>query len=137
MPRVPYICNPKAYQEHYGHGLPVFQGDILQEGYGLGNVISGLFRTILPIASKHVLPVLKRTAHSAGKSLLRSGANVIRDVALEKKNLKDSLKRHAKTSLHDLLTSVGEDLTTSQKGSGYRCKNRRFKRNRKNKDIFS
>ena len=133
MPHVPFVCNPKAYQEHYGGGFPVFEGEIIQEGYGIGNVLGGLFRTLVPLASKHVLPALKRTAKTAGKSLLRSGINVVKDVALEKKNLKDSLKRHAKTSVEDLLDSFAK----SQKGSGYRCKLKRLQKKRKVQDIFA
>ena len=136
MTKVPFVCNPKAYQEHYGAGLPTFQGEVIQHGYGLGNIISGLLRSIVPLAQRHVLPVLKKTAEAAGSSLLKSGVNVVKDVALEKKNLKESLKRHAKTSLEDLLHSVGQDIVAKQKGRGFKCKNKRIGR-KKAKDIFT
>lgn len=133
MPHVPFVCNRKAYLDHYGRGYPGFEGEIIQEGYGIGNVLGGLFRTLVPLATRHVLPVLKRTAQTAGKSLLRSGINVVKDVALEKKSLKDSLKRHAQTSVEDLLDSIAK----SQKGSGYRCKLKRLQKKRKVQDIFA
>lgn len=141
MPRVPYVCDPKAYVEHYGGGLPTFRGEVVQEGYGLGNIISGFFRSLIPLASKHVVPLIKRSAGAVGKSLLRSGANVMKDVILEKKDPKSSLKRHAKTSLEDLISHVGKELNT-QKGSGYKkrqCKKKRLQQHSKqiNKDIFS
>ena len=135
MTRVPYVCDGKAYREHYGRGLPTFHGEIIQQGYGIGNLLGGFFKSLIPLASKHVAPILKKSAASAGKSLLRSGANVIKEVALEKKNLKDSLKRHAKTSLEDIL----QDVVGGQKGRGLRCKKtKRLRKSKKSsKDIFS
>ena len=140
MPRVQYVCDPLAYQEHYGRGLPTFQGDVIQDGYGLGNIIGGLFRSLIPLATKHIVPVLKRTAGAAGKSLLRSGANVAKDVILERRGLKSSVKRHGQTSLQDLVSHIGKELNTSQKGGGSRrpCKKkRRLQRKAKDSDIFS
>lgn len=146
MPRVPYVCDPKAYCEHYGRGLPTFQGDILQEGYGIGSFLSNLFRSFIPLAKKHIVPALKRTATAAGKSLLRSGANVAKDVILERKDIRNSLKRHGKQSVDDLLEHVGQELNNRQKGSGYKapCKKRRkAPKNKKNtsksssRDIFA
>ena len=119
MPRVQYVCDPRAYQEHYGRGLPTFQGDVIQDWYSFGNIIGGLFRSLIPLATKHIMPVLKRTAGEAGKSLLRSGANVAKDVILEQKGLKSYVKRHGQTSLQDLLSHIGKELNTSKKGAGY------------------
>lgn len=124
---VPYVCNSKAYKQHYGHGLDrAFVGDVVQEGYGLGGLISSLVRRAIPL----LLPVLKQTAKTAGKTLVKRGSNVLRDVVLEKKNLKQSLKRHAASGLSDILEDLGK-----QTGKGRRlCKSR--KRRKLNRDIF-
>ena len=126
--RVTYVCNPKAYKEHYGRGLDrAFVGDIVQEGYGLGGLISSLVRRAIPL----LLPILKQTAKTAGKTLVKRGSNVLRDVVLEKKNLKQSLKRQATSGLSDILDDLGK-----QTGKGRRlCKGRK-RRKRNNRDIF-
>ena len=129
---VPFVCDAKVYKKHYGHGLDrAFVGSVVQEGSGLGGLISSLVRRAIPI----VLPVLKKTAKSAGKTLVKRGSNVLKDVVLEKKNLKQSLKRHATEGLSDIL----EDITKQQSGQGRRLcrkKNNANKRRRVNKDIF-
>ena len=68
MPRVLYVCDTRAYQEHYGRGLPTFQGGVIQEGYGLGNIIGGLFRSLIPLATKHIMAVLKGIAEQRVKA---------------------------------------------------------------------
>lgn len=135
MSPVPFTCNRQAYRDHYGHGLETFVGEVNQDGYGLGNFLAGLFRKAVPLLSKHVLPVLKTTAVKAGKNLLRSGANVAKDVILEEKNFKESLKRRAKTGLQDLIS----DITSGQQGQGRRVKRLRQtpKRRKTQTDIFS
>ena len=81
--------NCKDYAQHYtqsGSGLPVFKGSFVQNGYGqtgygLGNLIAGLFRSAIPILSitivpaikKAVVPILKRTAKNVGSTLFKSG----------------------------------------------------------------
>lgn len=124
---VAYVCNPKAYKDHYGHGLDrTFVGSIVQDGYGLGGLISSLARQAIPL----LLPILKRTAKTAGKTLVKHGSNVLRDVVLEKKNLKQSLKRHATSGLSDILEDLGK-----QTGKGRPlCKSQ--KRRKLNRDIF-
>ena len=125
---VPYVCNAEAYKEHYGHGLNrAFVGDIVQEGYGLGGLISGLVRRAIPF----VLPILKKTAKSAGKTLVKRGSNILKDVVLEKKNLKQSLKRHAESGLGEILEDLGK-----QTGKGRPFCNKKRKRQKVKEDIF-
>ena len=53
---------------------PQFQGSPLQSGQGLGSWIKGLFKKILPIASKGITKVLKSDAlKETGKKLLDHG----------------------------------------------------------------
>lgn len=131
MVRRKYVCNPKIYKEHYGRGLnTAFVGDIVQEGYGLGGFLSSLVRKAIPI----VMPFLKSAAKTVGKTLVKRGADVFKDVVIEKKNLKSSLKRHAESGLDDILQNIAK-----QTGKGHRKKACKIKRKKVsvNRDIFS
>jgi len=113
MTPTPFRCNKKAYVDHYGHGLRTFVGEPQQYGTGLGNFLAGLFRRAIPLFSRHVAPVLKSVAIKTGKNILRSGAQVAKDVIIEKKNIKDSVKQRAISGLHNLIEEVG-----NQSGKG-------------------
>ena len=86
--RTIYRSNPDVYEHLFknqvGHGLPVYIG----RG-GLGNILSGLFRSLVP--------VMKR----GGKALLREGVRsavgVGQDV-LNGSNFKTAVKRRATES---------------------------------------
>ena len=141
MRRVPYIPNSSLYRRHYGHGLPVFSGDLHQQGYGIGSFFASLFRKVMPLVSKTVVPILKNTAKSAGKSLLRTGTKVLSDVVLDNTNIKESIKRRGKEGFNEFIGKASE-----MKGGSYNRKRRGTKRlqisnpekNRKRckKDIF-
>ena len=62
------------YQNQTGTGgsIPVFRGLTRQRGYGIGGIFSKMFQSIAP--------VLKNVARSAGKQLVKTGANFITDV---------------------------------------------------------
>ena len=137
MPRVAYVCQPKAYCDHYGHGyLQPFTGDLVQEGFGVGGLLAGLFRKILPLLKNTVLPAVKRAAKHVGKNLLTSGAHVVKDVILEKQNIKHALKRRTKDALHKIIGGIGKGK--AQTGKGYITKKKvcRAKRSKLKKDIF-
>ena len=137
MVRAQYVCNSKLYKEHYGRGLPTFIGDVVQDGYGIGGVIASLFRGLVPLFSKSVVPVLKTTAKAAGRTMLRSGANIVKDVVLEKKKLGDSLKRQAVEGFDNFIDEMTQRQHRSQTGQGYPCKRRKkTKRIRVERDIF-
>ena len=59
------------YQQYYtnqvGGGQSIYTGRRYQRGHGLGNVLGSLFRT--------VAPMLRKTAVSLGKNVLRSGVS--------------------------------------------------------------
>ena len=88
MTKTIYHSNPAAYDDFFknqvGRGLPVYIG----RG-GLGNVLSGLFRSLVP--------VMKR----GGKALLREGARAAVGVGqdvLNGSNFKTAVKRRATAS---------------------------------------
>ncbi len=87
MGRVPYDPAKCAggHRLHYGSGMPVFRGEINQGGYGLGSLLSGLARSVLPIIS----PIAKTIA----KSVLRTGGHILSDVVSGKQSFKSSAKK--------------------------------------------
>ncbi len=77
--------NNDVYQ--YGGTLPGFMGARVQRGYGLGSIFEGLIRNALPLA--------KTGAKLLGKNLLKTGANIIKDI-VRGKEFKQTLKRRGK-----------------------------------------
>ena len=99
--RCTYHCNSKRFEDYYstqvGKGLSVFAGAPYQRGYGIGNILSGLTRSLVPLLQ------------AGGKSLLKEGAkagvNVARDLLAGQK-LSSSLKRHGKRAGGQLLNQA-------------------------------
>ena len=64
--------NRSYYEQYYadqcGNGMNVFQGARGQRGHGIGSVLSGLFRSALPMIKNF------------GKQALQTGINVATDV---------------------------------------------------------
>ena len=119
----------RAYEDYYvnqsGHGLPVFYGAHTQKGHGIGNLFSGLFRSVFPI--------LKRAAPVIGRKALETGIPIAKDVAGEL-----TLKESAKTRVMDALQEGINKIVPSksnQSGSEI-CWNRNRRKSRKI-DIFS
>jgi hypothetical protein len=115
MTPTPFRCNKKAYVDHYGHGLRTFVAEPQQYGTGLGNFLGGLFRRMVPLFSRHIAPTLKSVAIKTGKNFLRSGAQIAKDVFIEKKNIKDSAKRRVKSGLHNLVEEVANQSGRGRK----------------------
>ena len=87
-----YIQNRKRGRYQYGRGsFPVFVGQPLQHGYGLGGMLRGLF-------SKAV-PILKKGALQAGERALKAGARALADVGENDTSLKTALKRQIKNEI--------------------------------------
>ena len=88
---VPYTCCTKKFEDYYvrqtGNGLPYYQGNILQKGYGIGGFFARLFRSAMPF--------LVSGAKTVGKEALRTGVQVANDV-LAGENIKSSLQTRAK-----------------------------------------
>ena len=110
--RIPYRADPGLYDDYFknqiGHGMPVYIG----RG-GLGNVLSGLFRSVVPL--------IKR----GGKALLKEGVRTAVQVGsdvLDGKNVKASLKSRAaetgKRMLRDTLHRFEETDSPSQSRQG-------------------
>jgi type IV secretory pathway TrbL component len=98
--------NAKAYEDYFcaqaGHGLPVFVGGRGQSGRGLGSILSGIGRAIIPMVK------------SAGKSLLRetahTGLRIASDV-LAGQNVKSAVQSRAKEAGQRLVSGALSTLT--------------------------
>jgi len=102
-PRKPlHCCDSKLYEDYYlqqsGTGLPVFYGARAQRGHGLGSILSGLFRSAMPL--------IKKGAAAVGRQALKTGAKIAGDVA-------DG--RSFKTSVRHRLVEGGQTLLDGAK----------------------
>ena len=131
-----YCCDASRgmYEDYYlqqsGSGLPVFQGSRGQRGHGLGSMLSGLFRS--------AVPMLKRGLATFGKHALKTGLEIAGDV-VEGKSFKDSARdRIVPTIIPGIKRFAEEEIFSNQSGSGKR--RRRGKKPRRKtatKDIFN
>ena len=129
-----YCCDAQKalYTDYYvnqaGGALPVFQGSRGQRGHGFGSVLSGLFRS--------AVPMLKRI----GKQALTTGAYIASDM-LGGKKFDESAKARVRQGINSFLPT--DDDVSEQSGSGRRRRvvkrKRAFKRSKNVKrvrDIF-
>jgi len=130
-----YCCDAQKslftdyYVNQAGGALPVFQGSRGQRGHGFGSVLSGLFRS--------AVPMLKRI----GKQALTTGAYIASDMLGGKK-----FGEAAKTRVSQGINSFLEpDINVSeQSGSGRRRRaskrkrttKQRLKNFKRQRDIF-
>ena len=117
------------YMQQSGSGLPIFQGSRGQRGHGLGSMLSGLFRS--------AVPMLKRGLATFGKHALKTGLEIAGDVS-EGKSFRDSARdRIVPTILPGIKRFAEEELFNNQSGSSRRRKRVRKLIKRKSKDIFT
>ena len=110
----------RNHRLHYGSGLPVFRGDLRQEGYGLGGILGGLFRQAIPILK----PVMK----TIGKAALRTGGRVLSDVVRGKKPIKDAMKDRFLETVDE---AIGDNVDDDDDDDASRSRVRRRKRRRR------
>ena len=124
------------YEDYYiqqsGNGLPIFVGSRSQRGHGLGSMLSGLFRS--------AVPMLKRGLATFGKHALKTGLEIAGDVA-DGKSFRDSAtEKILPTILPGIKRFAEEEIFSRQTGSGKRRRRARksvAKRRTKRKDIFN
>ena len=155
MVRTKYTPNTNFYNEYYsqnGNGLyPSFQGSIIQKGYGLGGLIAGLARSVIPILTKNIgrgvkyaMPLVKKGAKDLvkkgakdlGRHVISSGAQSIVDVLNDKTTAKSALA-HQKKQMKRKLAEVISASTLSQPPKRRRKTKKRKNTNNIKKDIFT
>ena len=130
-----YCCeaNRTDYESYYlnqaGSGFSVFQGSRGQRGHGIGSVLSGLFRS--------AVPMLKRVLAAFGKQALSTGFQVASDVA-DGQNFGEVVRLRARQGIKRLADDGVQYLQSDQTGSGYRKRRKVVKRKKnllRKKDV--
>lgn len=139
--RIEFRPDQHVYDQYYGyqagHGInfPVFVGGKnYQRGRGIGSLLSGIGRVIVPL--------LKQGGKAVLKAGLRTGIGAARD-ALEGRNVKEGFIKRGKTEGKRLLANAID--TVSQRpikkikrgGSSQSTSRRRRKKKSAVNDIFS
>jgi hypothetical protein len=125
-----YCCDAsrQMFQDYYmsqsGHGVPIFQGSRGQRGHGLGSVLSGFFRSAMPI--------LKRGLAFFGREALKTGARIADDVA-EGEAFGDATRKRVGERINEYVPGL-----IPQSGSGKRRRRitQKKKKITKRGDIF-
>ena len=144
----PFCCaaSTQQYADYYtrqqkGGEMPYFAGSRYQRGHGLGSMLSGLFRRIVPF--------VRNNAKTWGASLLKTGMQVADDV-LQGKRILDSAKQRVPEGIKQAAQSTKFHFNQSdseeesrkrksqQSGEGIRWKRtRRAKKTKKKKKKTS
>jgi hypothetical protein len=114
------------YEDYYmqqGRGVPVFQGSRGQRGHGLGSMLSGLFRS--------AMPMIRRGLAVFGKHALKTGAQIANDVS-EGRSLKESAMNRLPEGIKRMATSGDFSM---QSGSGKRKRSIKYKPKKKIKKV--
>lgn len=85
------------YKRQSGGEIPVFAGARHQRGHGLGGVLSGLFRKVVPFVKDNVKNI--------GKNLLRTGADIAQDM-IEGKKFKEAARQRLPRGLKRTVEDV-------------------------------
>ena len=131
-----YCCdaNRELYEDYYlnqsGSGLPVFVGSRGQRGHGLGSMLSGLFRSAMPL--------IKRGLASFGRHALKTGLEIANDVA-DGNSFGSSVKTRVPVGIKRF---ASQSNLTNQSGNGRKrrrqvSKKKKVTKIRKHRDIFA
>ena len=119
----------------------------VQRGQGIGSILGGLFRSILPKVAKSGLRAAGKIARSdiakdVGRQLRdtaqRSAVNMAVD-ALEGKNVKESLQNQLESAKQDIATSVRKRVKRQSKRPAKKnkpAKSKRSNNKRKGSSFF-
>lgn len=98
---------------HLGGVGHIYIGSPYQRGHGgIGSFLAGIFRRVLPLIS--------RGARAVGKEAVRTGFNIINDVATRNTPLKQSFHSRVRESGEVLKRKAEEKLDKLMEGSGYK-----------------
>ena len=121
--RRPYCCEEskneieKYYINQSGSGLSVFQGYRNQRGHGIGSILSGFFRS--------ALPMIKRGLSSFGRQALKTGLKIAGDVA-DGTSMREAAEARAREGIKRLAHDGVEYLESDQQRSGISRKRARI-----------
>lgn len=106
------------------HVAPKFQ-----RGYGLGGVLTSIFRRVFPFLAANALPIIKSTAKDAGRNLIKAGLATASD-AISGANIKESAKTNFKRAGKNIASKAVESIK-AQVGGAQKRKLRQSTSNRR------
>ena len=114
-------------------GFPVFRGSRMQRGYGIGSVLSGMLRAVVPF--------LRRGAQALGKQAFRTGLDVGRDV-LSGRKLKNSARQRTLQTVRNVVEKAGRQTAkrpqqSRPKTNNSQKKKKGIKRKAPSKSVIS
>ncbi len=102
---VEYLSQPDAQA---GGNIIGFRGDRYQRGAGIGNILRGLFRIIVPLA--------KSAGKSIGREALTAGGKIAKDV-LDGERIETAVVKHGRHAAGNLAEEGGKAIARKlQKG---------------------
>lgn len=91
----------------------IYIGSPYQRGHGgIGSFLAGIFR--------RVLPLITRGARAVGKEAVRTGFNIMSDVATHNRPINESFRNRMRESGEVLKRKAEEKLDKLMEGSGYK-----------------
>ena len=122
------------FQKGYGLGMRIGN----QTGYGIGGLFTKFFNYVKPYllkAKEHALPILKSGAETVGKEVVKSVADIAKDV-IEGRNFQDSAKQHLNRTVDSLATKAEQKMTGHGYKRGLHFKKLDVKKKKRILDIF-
>ena len=89
----------------------VYIGNPTQRGHGIGSFLGGLCRAVLPLFKSGVKEI--------GKETLRSGFNILEDLANKNITIREALKNRGNETADNLKRKALEKIDKMMTGSGY------------------
>ena len=121
----------RYYTKQRGGDIVPYIGGRRQRGHGLGSIVGGLFR-------RFVVPFVQSNAKTVGANLLRTGANIARDVFTGRK-LTEAAKEHVPTGIKRTVGSLKwqSDGNPPRKKKANKRKRKIVAKKGRGRDIFS
>jgi hypothetical protein len=136
------------YKRQTGHGREDM-GSIyttpyyVQRGHWLGNILAGLYRTLRPLLWSGAKSVRKESIKALGREALRTGTNIIRDVAANPpEQTTNIISRYVTASTQNMIDKLrgsGRSRKRKWATTGKKLKRKRRKTGSRTikRDIFS
>jgi hypothetical protein len=119
--KVKYCCSAdkpsldQYYANQAGGYMPVYAGARMQRGHGLGSIFSAIGR--------FALPILRRIAPVVGRKIMKTGAQIMGDVAAGQ-----AFKHAAKTRIVDTINEGIDKILPPQEEQGQSGSGKRRRR---------
>jgi hypothetical protein len=87
----------------------------VQRGHGLGGILAGFFRTLRPILWSGAKSVSKEAFKALGREALRTGGNIVRDIAKIHLHRPQTISKHVAASTQNIIDKLRGSGTRKRK----------------------